>query len=161
MNYTNQNVRRQDRLLPENRALELLKTGEYGVLSMTSIETGAYGLPLNFVWDGEASLYLHCAPEGKKLRSIDANNAVSFCVVGKTHVISHQFTTEYESIVLECRAQRNLPVEERRNALRLFLEKYSPHDRTVGEKYIEKSFNRTEIIRLDVSEWSGKSKCIV
>lgn len=161
MNYTNQNVRRQDRLLPENRALELLKTGEYGVLSMTSVDAGGYGIPLNFVWDGEASIYLHCAPEGKKLRSIDANNAVSFCVVGKTHVLSNQFTTEYESIVLVCHAQRNLLVEERRNALRLFLEKYSPNDLTVGDKYIDKAFDRTEIIRLDISEWSGKSKCIV
>jgi uncharacterized protein len=34
MKYNNDNVRRQDRLLAEDEARELLRTGEYGVLSM-------------------------------------------------------------------------------------------------------------------------------
>lgn len=32
MNYTNEQVRRQDRLLEEEKAIALLRTGEYGVL---------------------------------------------------------------------------------------------------------------------------------
>ena len=32
MKYVNETVRRRDRLLDEERALELLKDGEYGVL---------------------------------------------------------------------------------------------------------------------------------
>ena len=35
MKYNNDNVRRQDRLLEEDRAYALLREGEYGVLSMT------------------------------------------------------------------------------------------------------------------------------
>jgi hypothetical protein len=158
MNYSLLSVRRQDRLLPEARAVELLKTGEYGVLSMNCAGGGAYGIPLSYVWNGESSIYIHCAPEGRKLRCLDESSTVSFCVVGKTHVISEKFTTEYESIVLECRAQRGLPDEERMKALRLILEKYSPDDLETGQKYAAKSFHRTEIIRLDVREWSGKSK---
>ncbi len=161
MHYSNQQVRRQDRLLPEARALELLKTGEYGVLSMCCTDGGSYGIPLNFVWNGEASIYIHCAPVGRKLKCLDANPSVSFCIVGKTHVISNQFTTEYESLVLECHAHRGLPDEERREALMLFLKKYSPDHVATGEKYAEKAFDRTDIIRLDVRQWSGKSKCIV
>lgn len=34
MEYTNQDVRRQDRLLDEARAFEILKEGEFGILSM-------------------------------------------------------------------------------------------------------------------------------
>ncbi len=34
MKYVNDGVRRQDRLMDEERALELLREGEYGVLSM-------------------------------------------------------------------------------------------------------------------------------
>ena len=66
MKYVNETVRRRDRLLDEERALELLKDGEYGVLSMVS-EGGGYGIPVNFVWDGKNSAYIHCAPEGRKL----------------------------------------------------------------------------------------------
>ena len=61
MKYVNDTVRRRDRLMDEARALELLRNGEYGVLSMVS-EGGGYGIPVNFVWDGKNSAYIHCAP---------------------------------------------------------------------------------------------------
>ena len=46
MEYRNDSVRRQDRLLDEVRARELLRGGEYGFLAMASDE-GAYGIPVN------------------------------------------------------------------------------------------------------------------
>lgn len=161
MQYNNENIRRQDRLLDEAAARDLLRRGEYGVLSMTDTREGqAYGIPINYVWDGADSIYLHCAPEGRKLRCLAGNNAVSFCVVGHTHVVSNRFTTGYESIVLQCRAHTGLTPEERMHALELLLEKYSPNDREIGRKYAEKSFHRTEIIRLELLEASGKCKRI-
>ena len=70
MRYDNSKVRRQDRLMDEKRAIELLKSNEYGILSMIS-ETGeAYGVPINYVWDGGESIYNHCAQEGKKLDAL-------------------------------------------------------------------------------------------
>jgi len=159
MKYRNEGVRRQDRLLDEQRALQLLKEAEYGVLSL--IDAGRpYGIPVNFVWNGADSLYIHCAPEGRKLRAIDNNPAVSFCIVGRTHLLPSKFTTEYESVVLVGTAHRRLPEEERRHALQLLLQKLSPNDMEVGQKYAEKSFHRVEIIRIDVDEWSGKCKCV-
>lgn len=70
MKYNNDNVRRQDRLLEEDRAYALLREGEYGVLSMTTPTGGAYGIPLNFVWDRQENIYIHCAPRGRKLDCI-------------------------------------------------------------------------------------------
>lgn len=160
MKYDNSNIRRQDRILEESAAINLLSIGEYGVLSMYSNESGIYSIPLNYVWDTKSSLYIHCASEGRKLNIIDKNNSVSFCIVGKTNVISNKFTTEYESLVLECKAYRNLSTTERMNALIMILEKYSPNDKITGLKYAEISFHRTEIIRLDINKWSGKCKKI-
>lgn len=160
MKYDNSNIRRQDRILEESAAINLLSIGEYGVLSMYSNESGIYSIPLNYVWDTKSSLYIHCATEGRKLNIIDKNNSVSFCIVGKTNVISNKFTTEYESLVLECKAYRNLSTTERMNALIMILEKYSPNDKITGLKYAEISFHRTEIIRLDINKWSGKCKKI-
>lgn len=160
MIYNNTLVRRQDRLLEEKEALALLQEGEYGVLSMVSPEGEAYGIPVNYVWDGAESIYIHCAPEGRKLRSIASIPQVSFCIVGKTQVVSNQFTTAYQSIVAKCHAHTGLSAEERMKALELLLEKYSPNDQIIGRKYAEKSFHRTEIIRLDIQEISGKCKRI-
>ena len=58
MKYVNDTVRRRDRLMDETRALELLRTGEYGILSMVDTDNSGYGVPLNFVWDGDHSLYI-------------------------------------------------------------------------------------------------------
>lgn len=158
MKYTNEQVRRKDRLMDEEQATFLLKDGEYGVLSMQAEEGGAYGIPVDYVWDGDAAIYIHCAPEGRKLRCIAGCNRVSFCIVGKTCVISNQFTTEYESLVLSCKAHIGLNAKERMHALDLLLDKYSPEDKALGKKYAEKSFHRTEIIRLDIESGSGKCK---
>ena len=65
MKFTNEHVRRQDRTLNETRAFEILKEGEYGILSMQSENgDGAYGIPLSYVWDRGNSIYIHCAPVG-------------------------------------------------------------------------------------------------
>ncbi len=160
MNYNTESVRRQDRLLNEQAAIELLSGGEYGVLSLQAEAGGGYGIPINYVWDGKQSVYVHCAPDGEKLRCVAVNNQVSFCVVGKTEVISEKFTTNYESIVLKCVAVQVVDDEERVRAMELLVEKYSPDFKAKGHSYIFKSISHTVIIRLEVREWSGKTKCL-
>lgn len=160
MKYNNEQVRRQGRLLEEENAIILLRNSEYGVLSMHAEGDNVYGVPVNYVWDEGSAIYIHCAPIGRKLRCLTANSRISFCVVGKTKVIANQFTTEYESIILTGKAHIGLDTEERMHALKLILEKYSPNDQELGMKYAEKSFARTEIIRIDLEEWSGKCKRI-
>jgi len=101
---------------------------------------------------------LHCAPKGRKLNCIDKNRLVSYCIVGNTNVISSKFTTEYKSIILECEANRYLPDQEKMKALELLIDKFSPNHKESGMKSAHNSFNRTEIIRLDIKQWSGKTK---
>lgn len=158
MNYTNSDVRRQDRLMDETAARELLLKGEYGVLSINCDVSGAYGLPINYVWDSDKNIYLHCAPVGRKLTCIENNPNISFCVVGRTNVIPEKFTTEYESIILSCSAKMKLTEEERMKAFLLFLDKYSSGYKEAGIKYAEKAFQLAEIIRLEINNWSGKNK---
>ena len=74
------------------------------------------------------------------------------------NLLPSKFTTEYESIVLKGTAHIGLSPEERMRALVLLVEKLSPDDVEIGKKYAEKSFHRTEIIRLDITEFSGKTK---
>ena len=81
-------------------------------------------------------------------------------MIGNTHVVPEQFSTNYSSIVLTCRARTGLSPEERMHALRLLMEKYTPEHLAAGEKYAEKSFHRTEIIRLQIAEFSRKCKRI-
>ena len=156
MRYDCHDIRRQDRLLDESRARELLQAGEYGVLSMAT-EQGGYGVPINYAIVGD-TLYLHCAPEGRKLRAIGADERVSFCVVGHSRVVSEHFTTEFESVIAHGRARVVEADDERRKALRAIVEKYSAEHIEEGLKAIERSIHRAAIIAIAVDSFSGKIK---
>ena len=156
MRYDCHDIRRQDRLLDESRARELLQAGEYGVLSMAT-EQGGYGVPINYAIEGD-TLYLHCAPEGRKLRAIGADERVSFCVVGHSRVVSEHFTTEFESVIAQGRARVVETEDERRMALRAIVEKYSAEHAKEGFAAIERSLHRTAVIAVKIESFSGKVK---
>jgi len=160
LNYHNNPVRRQDRLLEETKARALLQSGEYGVLSLASPGREPYGIPLNYVWDGDNCLYFHGAVDGRKLELIKDNPQASFCVVGATNVVPSKFSTGYESLVLKGRVAIGLDDQEKHKALHLLINKYSSGHREAGGKYIDKLFEQTEVIRFDIHEASGKSKVI-
>lgn len=154
-------MRRRDRLLDAGRAAELLRTGEYAVLSMVENRGGTpagYGIPVSFVWDGGASVYIHCAPEGHKLGCLDASPGATLCVVGATRVVPRGFTTEYESVLLRGTVSRGLGEGERMEALRMIVGKYSPGHEEVGMRYAAASFHRTEVLRFTIESASGKCK---
>lgn len=156
MRNGNASVRRQDRLLGEQKAMELLRSAEYGVLSMQAEGGGGYGVPVHFVWDGASSLFIHCAPEGRKWRCLAECAWASFCIVGSTHVHPRRFSTEYESVLLQGTACTELDADERMSALVLLAEKYLPGDPEACRKYAEALFERTRVIRLDIEVWTGK-----
>jgi nitroimidazol reductase NimA-like FMN-containing flavoprotein (pyridoxamine 5'-phosphate oxidase superfamily) len=158
MKYVNDTVRRQDRLMDEERAKELLRTSEYGILSMVDIDNSGYGIPLNYVWDGNQSVYIHCAPVGHKMEALEKNAQVSFCIIGNTKLMPDKFTTEYESIILRGTAYIHLDEQERMHALKLLVAKLSHEYQELGAKYSQKSFHRVNIIRIDFTEYSGKCK---
>lgn len=159
MKFDNSKVRRQDRLLEEDEAISLLTNGEYGYLSMVDTNNSGYGIPVNYVFENK-HIYIHCAPEGKKLRCLQQNNKVSFGVVGATKVISEQFTTGYSSVIAMGSTVQVLADDEKRHALELIVNKYSPNDKEVGLKMIERSFNRTNIIKIEIATVSAKCKIV-
>jgi len=154
--FDNGRLRRQECCLCYEDAVELLRNGEYGHLSMVTPENTAYGIPVNYVWDGVADIYIHCATSGQKLQCLGAGADVSFCVVGPTRVIPRKFTANYESIVLKCRAMPVSDPGERMEALRLIVEKYAPEFKETGEKFAKVALHRTAIIRLAIIVMSGK-----
>lgn len=156
MRNGNGNVRRQDRLLDEEAAMELLRSAEYGVLSMQAEDGGGYGVPVHFAWDGASGLVIHCAPEGRKWRCLAQCARASFCVVGRTRIHPERFSTEYESVLLQGTVCTKLGDDERMRALVLLAEKYLPGDPEVCRKYAAALFERTRVIRLDIEVWTGK-----
>ena len=150
-------IRRQERVLNESRVQELLHKGEYGVLSTTSIDGCAYGIPMSYVYENGA-IYFHCAMDGHKVDNIIAYPLVSFCIVGNTKVLPEAFSTCYESVIVFGVIEIVKIDEEKSNALRLIVKKYSPGFEFEGNTYIEKALHKTRVLKLIVKRITGKGK---
>lgn len=149
-------VRRKDRSLEEKDAIEVLKNGEYGVLSMVGENDYGYGVPLSYVYL-ENAIYFHCAREGQKLDSIEKNNKVSFSVVGRTKLLPEKFSTEYESTIIFGKATEVNDGEKER-ALFAIIEKYSPKYTESGMEYIKRAANKTRVIKVSIENICGKTR---
>lgn len=149
-------MKRKDRQIKENQALEILKNGEYGILSTVSANQVPYGVPLNYCVIDKA-IYFHCARVGLKLDNISANQQVSFCVVGKTEVRPSEFSTKYESCIVAGTAEE-VEGEEKKVALEGLVLKYSADYIHEGAKYIKNDHHKTRVIKIAINDIIGKAR---
>jgi uncharacterized protein len=152
----NKELRRKDRALPLEGALELLNRGEYGILSTISADGSPYGVPVSYCVVDDA-VYFHCAIEGHKLENLVFEPRVSFCVVGATEVLPDQFATRYESVIVSGTAEEVF-VSEKQRALETLLTKYSSDFMPEGLCYIESKWERTRVFKFSVAVISGKAR---
>ena len=151
-------MRRKDRAIGEEEALVIVEKGEYGVLATVGDEAEPYAVPLSYiVMDGV--LYFHCAKKGRKIENIKREPRACFVVVGKTKpVYQKNFTTLFESAVVEGKIAKVEDEAEKRRALFGLCEKYLPEHRDKAPADIEASFGRTEVLRMAMERVSGKAK---
>jgi nitroimidazol reductase NimA-like FMN-containing flavoprotein (pyridoxamine 5'-phosphate oxidase superfamily) len=147
-------MRRKDKEIGTDEAINLLTKCEYGVLSTVGTDGQPYGVPLNYTYKDNC-IYFHCALKGHKIDNLDDNPKVSFCTVGNTEVLPSEFSTNYVSTVVFGVASEVLGTE-RYDALVLLLEKFSPGFMEEGKKYIEKLDKVTKVIKIDIQHISGK-----
>ena len=151
-------MRRKDRQLSEEETLEILKNGQYGVLSTAGRDGSPYGVPLSYVWL-EGSLYFHSALNGHKLDNLRENNRVSFTVAGDTQpVYDRNFTTYFESAIVFGIVEEITDARERHDALYALARKYLPEHMENAERDIHASDKRTLVCAVRVEGISGKAK---
>ncbi len=139
-----------------DEAEEILRRGEWGVLSTASRTGQPYGVPVNYALIGRG-IYFHCALEGDKLENLRHNNRVSFCVVGDTEVMPAQFATRYESVIVFGKAVE-VSDEEKQIGLLGLIEKYSAEYMEEGRAEIENSGSRARVYKISIESISGKAR---
>jgi nitroimidazol reductase NimA-like FMN-containing flavoprotein (pyridoxamine 5'-phosphate oxidase superfamily) len=149
-------IRRKDREITREEAIELLDSAEYGILSTVGKDGQPYGVPLSYVHK-DGCIYFHCARAGQKLDNIAANPRVSFCVVGRTKILPDKFGTEYESALALGVVSEVFEIE-RYDVLVLFLEKYCQGFMEEGKQYIEAKDKSTRVFKIEISHISGKAR---
>jgi hypothetical protein len=70
-------VRRKDREIKDQEAIELLDCAAYGILLTVGEDNQSYGVPLRLAYKNNW-IYFHCAPSGHEFDNIEYNTKVSF-----------------------------------------------------------------------------------
>ena len=144
---------RRERLLPESEAREILKKGQYGVMSVISPDGVPYGVPLNYYYDeNEDAIFFHCALRGHKLDSLSYHSRVSFTVVTRADIDAPNLTTLYESAIATGLATFVSTDEEKKLRLEGLCRVLTPSVSadTCG------SLGRTAVVRISIESVTGK-----
>lgn len=153
----NRSMRRKERQMSQEAAIELLERGEFGVLSNVDADGQPYGVPVNYVFDGKGSIYFHSAKEGHKLDNLRTNPKVSFTIVGNHLIMDWKFSSAYESIILFGTAEE-VEGDEKYQGLKLLAQKFSPNYMDEFEKDIEKAMIPTVVMKIKILQITGKER---
>ena len=148
-------MHRKDREIPEAEVRALLGKGLYGVLSTVNADGYPYGIPLNYVFDGE-KIYFHCARfSGEKQSAFERLSKVCFTVVGDVETLPEKFSTKYESAVVFGHIAKSA---DARPGLRKLIDKYSADYKAEGDAYIGQALARVTVYEITVDHITGKAR---
>lgn len=152
-------MRRKERELSQGEAIDIMLSGDYGILSTCGADGVPYGVPLSYVWIGDR-LYFHGAPSaGHKAENMGDNPKVCFTVVkpGSVQTLPARFSTLYSSAIAFGTAEE-VYGEEKRAALRALADKYAPGFQAEGEAYINRAFHKVAVWGIEVTRLTGKAR---
>jgi len=129
-------MRRTDRHLSQEAAMEILVNGEYGILSTSNKDGQPYGVPLSYIVKN-ACIYYHCTDAGGN---------------------KQKFGTLYDSVIAFGEAVIIHDEEEKLTALRELIKKYSAAYISEGEKYIKAAASKTMVVKVTIQDLTGKSR---
>lgn len=148
-------MRQADKRMSREDAYELLRVGEYGVLGLIDEEGEPYTVAMNYCLSG-STIYFHSALEGHKLDAVRHDERASFSVVTEHIVKPEDFTSYYSSVHVRGKARMVEELEEKRRALTLIAEKYSPGLEESAAAFIDKAGPSTAVFAVKVLDIQGK-----
>ena len=149
-------MRKGQRRMDTDRALEVFDKAPYVTLSMVRPSGLPYAVPVNMVRRDAETFYFHCAFEGEKIDCLREQPVVSLSAVSRCHPAFEEekenFTEHYHSAIALGKAETvNDPVEKT-EALRLLCERFLPKNMDHFETAVARSLERTNVIRIRLLE---------
>lgn len=148
-------MRRNRQQLPPNEAEEILRAATSGVLALLGDEDYPYAVPMSYVYCN-GTIYFHSAAEGHKVDAVKKHDKASFCVIARDDVHPETFTTHFQSVIAFGRVHIVKNEEEKRTAIEAIAQRYSPAFAHAAQGEIHTSWNRMNIIALEIEHMTGK-----
>lgn len=147
-------MRKRRQLIPSEESVEILKSGETGILGVLGDERYPYTVPVNYVYH-DGKIYFHGAKSGHKMDAIKSCDKVSFCVIEKDDIVSEEMTTYFKSVVVFGRARILETDAEIRHAAKLLGLKYNDNEAFVDSE-IEREWNILSCVEITIEHMTGK-----
>lgn len=149
-------MRRHNQQLTPDESREVLARCTSGVLAVSGDDGYPYAVPLSFAYR-EDRLYFHCAKTGHKLDALLRDNRVGFCVIDQDRVVSEEFTTYFRSVIVFGQARILDDPGEKRAALQLIADKYSPGmPQQSREEEIGRLWDKVCLVEIAIAHMTGK-----
>ncbi len=150
-------MRRKDREMDQEFAYYVVDKAPFATISMVRTDGTAYGIPISIVRE-ENHFYFHSAMEGEKIESILHQNEICISAVSRCKPVPDRFTLEYESAVFFGKAVMVKAKEEKIHGLSLLCQRFAKQNMNNFQEAVERSLDRTEVIRIDITQTTGKRK---
>ncbi len=147
-------MRRFKQLLSMEDTVAVLDRCTNGVLACLGDDDYPYSVPLSYVYLNE-KIYFHSAKTGHKIDAITKNPKVSFSVIDEDTVVSEKYTTKFRSVIAFGKA-RIVEGEERSEAMKAFVEKYSGNQPEEAKQKEMAGCSESYQFAIDVEHITGK-----
>lgn len=148
-------MRRKDLAMTPETTMTLIDAKEYAVLCLTDPGGRAYGVPLDYVRQGD-SLYFHGAKEGRKVDSLRSNTWACAVILGDTVIVPEKFGRKYESAIVEGPVELIDDPEQKRQVMKWVADKRSPGYPEKAQVIIERMLDRVLVYKMKMEKFSGK-----
>lgn len=154
-------MRKKDREIKDTKELEeILQKADVCRIAF-AVDGVPYVVSMNFgyIWKDQLTLYFHCAKEGKKLELMKKNNMVCFEIDTDHEIVKAanacDWGMKYRSIVGLGLLESVAEAKEKGEGLDCIMDHYGFNGK---KEYDEKVLNMTEVLKLTVTEFTGKKK---
>jgi len=147
-------MRRQKQLLSKEDTVKGLERCTNGVLACLGDAGFPYAVPLNYVYFN-GKIYFHSAKTGHKIDALTKHPKVSFAVVDEDTIVSEEYTSYFRSAIAFGQA-RMVEGEERLEAFRALVEKYSGDQPETDKQQKITGCTQACIIAIDIEHLTGK-----
>ncbi len=149
-------VRRKDREICDSDELKkVLKSAKYVTVALC-MDNEPYLVSLSHGYDGAQNcLYFHCAPEGKKLVYLEANNKVWGQAV-LDYGVTDECDYAYTSVHFSGKITLIEDLNEKRRAIEVMIRQLSTNPEAKIAKLNMEKLAKTVIGRIDISYMTGK-----
>jgi nitroimidazol reductase NimA-like FMN-containing flavoprotein (pyridoxamine 5'-phosphate oxidase superfamily) len=148
-------VRRKDREITDSDALKVLKSTKYVTIALC-MDNKPYLVSLSHgYYEAQNCVYFHCAPEGKKLMYMQANNEVWGQAV-QDYGVTDECDYAYTSVHFEGKVFLIDDLSEKRHAMEVMVRQLSANPEAKLAKIKPEKLAKTTMGRIDISYMTGK-----